>query len=357
MTVLDPPVCEQPDVQEAVQASVQPCTLSCKCACNHACTQAPMQADMHPKPVKPACQRGYSPLQINIIAILKGNTSVISHDGIAAAIREAYHIKTTSGAVRGALSRLYKQGFLLRRQARQGHIKGNRYTFLSDPCPHIPVMHLPMQVDMQLAVHLPMHPVPLDRKRDYKNLSVYTNCTEETKNPKNGHPLHTFTGADIAFHFPALAQQGFGTTQIQQIITRLSQTGTGTERLMQGLIHAEWELENGRMKDKTGNPVANPLNWVFTSLAREGYYRRPKEYRSPEEQAEQDAITEKNKLAETIKARETAEYEAWKASLSPEERQAILSQREGRIPPDDIFLRDWFKRHARPALEKEEKHE
>ena len=65
---------------------------------------------------------------------------------------------------------------------------------------------------------------------------------------------------------------------------------------MQGLTHAEWELEHGAMRDKSGAPVASPVDWIFTSLSKNGYYRRPAGYVSPQEQAELDAAEEAKRI-------------------------------------------------------------
>ena len=92
--------------------------------------------------------------------------------------------------------------------------------------------------------------------------------------------------------WPHLVRAGFGADQMEQIVDNLDQLGKPTDRIVAGLDHAEWELENGKMLDKAGQPVADPCSWVFTALARTGYYRRPKGYISPEEQAAKDAEAE-----------------------------------------------------------------
>ena len=58
--------------------------------------------------------------------------------------------------------------------------------------------------------------------------------------------------------------------QIEQIERALAEQGKTTDRVIQALDHAEWELAEGRMLDKVGQPVADPCAWVFRSLHRSG---------------------------------------------------------------------------------------
>lgn len=131
------------------------------------------------------------------------------------------------------------------------------------------------------------------------------------------------------FRWPNLAKAGFGTCQIRQILARLFQVGIGAGNLAQGLTYAEWELEHGTMRDKNGEPVSHPLNWVFSSLARTGYYRRPQGYISPQEQAEIDATVEEERLKKAREARKKSAFEAWCAGLSPQEKMPL------RVTPEE----------------------
>ncbi len=108
--------------------------------------------------------------------------------------------------------------------------------------------------------------------------------------------------------------------------------------MMQGLYHADWELERGLMRDKEGREISSPVNWVFASLAKFGYYRRPEHYVSPEEQAKLDAEAEAKRLLEANRRAREAQFEAWKAGLGEEGRKAILAAKR-RPGPDDAFLR------------------
>ena len=113
---------------------------------------------------------------------------------------------------------------------------------------------------------------------------------------------------------------------------------------MQGITHAEWELNAGKMRDKSGNPVTSPLSWVFKILATQGYYPRPEGYRSPQEQAELDDAEELKRQSIAYEARQAAEAEAWIIRLNPEERSAILGPPGSTVRiPDEVVLRRHFR--------------
>ena len=129
--------------------------------------------------------------------------------------------------------------------------------------------------------------------------------------------------------WPNLVRCGFGSDQLEQISRMLAELGKPTDRVIRGLDHAEWELEKGKMCDKTGQPVADPCAWVFQSLARTGYYRRPAGYVSPEEQAAKDAEEEARAVSLAHQKAELAQFEAWKGTLSPEELKGALQGHPG----------------------------
>lgn len=142
--------------------------------------------------------------------------------------------------------------------------------------------------------------------------------------------------------WPTLARAGFGLEQIEQIHAALAQLGKSLDRIVQGLDHAEWELAEGKMLDKQGQPVADPCAWVYRSLASQGYYRRPAGYVSAEEQAERDAIEEAKSLTRTRENARQERFRAWLQSLSGDEKENVLA---GRIGPEEAWLKkEWAKR-------------
>lgn len=299
----------------------------CRIACSLACMQSGMAKGVREGTLLPTkagrCGCGFSDLQINVLSILKARHEVISYWQIARLIQDFFDQQTTEGAVRGALARLYQQGFLIRQRASRAHLKGNRYAFNADPCRHIKPYTDLVQSGMESGVQEDAQsgentaPPFLEEKIERTNLSISSEEDERTR-------LEALSETDIAFHWPKLAGSGFGTHQIRQIFQRLEQKSLPLSNVLRGLDHAEWELEHGQMKDKDGQAVALPTNWVFQILAKQGYYPRPVGYVSPQELAELDASEERRRISAAQEERLKAEYDAWIVELSPDERSLIL---------------------------------
>jgi hypothetical protein len=299
-------------------------------------------------------------MQIAILSVLKGHSQVIAYWQIAETIASAYGLKTTEGAVRGALERMFSRGFIIRSRAANGKIQGNRYAFSSDPCPYIHPYVAKVEsgkesgTDSEAQSGESSAPSILKEKTDRENLLSLS--SEANAGQKAVRLLEALSEDDIAYHWPRLAKAGFGTFQIRQIVNRLGQVGNNAEQVMQGLRYAEWELEHKVMLDKSGSPVASPVDWVFSSLAKTGYYRRPKGYVSPEEQAELDAAENAKQLAAAMEARKNAEMKTWTASLSSDERKAITTQPgKAFAMPDDVALKLHFNNHIWPKILAESK--
>jgi hypothetical protein len=297
------------------------------------------------------CPRGFSNLQIAILGVLKAHQQIIAYWQIAELVATRYGQGATAGAVRGALERLYRRGFIIRARAAAGSLKGNRYAFTAEPCPHItPYAAMELGTDSNMhstaqsgEIAAPSILKEIDRKN---TLSISSEERERIR-------LESLGEADIAFYWPKLAGSGFGTHQIRQIVQRLDQRGLSLCSVMQGLEHAEWELERGLMKDKEAKAVELPVNWVFTILANQGYYPRPSGYVSPQEQAELDAAEEQKRLAAAQEERFKAECDAWVSGLPPDERSAILGKQSGSVRiPDDVLLRRHFSTEVWPKRQK-----
>ena len=145
--------------------------------------------------------------------------------------------------------------------------------------------------------------------------------------------------------WPTLAATGFGSYQIEQILQALTELGKPTDKIVQSLDHAEWELENGKMLDKAGSPVVDPCSWVFRSLVKTGYYRKPKGYISPEEQALNDSEETAKALLIARQRAEQAQFDAWKAGLTPEYLEAAMVGFVG--GPKDQWLKAYWMKHYR----------
>lgn len=304
----------------------QPYTLPCAHACTNSSLQggmrSAMETAMQAGSRRMFCPQGYSELQIAILSVLRSPHEVLAYWQIARIVTTVYGLDTTEGAVRGAVERLACYNLLVRERASRGLLKGNRYAFKQNPCPHIPTLPETAESAVQAGTEAYMQIaqtacLSIQEKIDRNNLSL---SSEKEDAQKNIQLLEALTEDDIAFHWPELARLGFGTDQIRQIISRLAQVNIGAGRIMQGLTHAEWELCAGRMRDKSGSPVTNPVSWVFKILATQGYYPRPEGYRSPQEQAECDATKELQQQTAAYEARMEAEAQAWVARLAPDEQ-------------------------------------
>ncbi len=133
------------------------------------------------------------------------------------------------------------------------------------------------------------------------NLSTLSKFTPKTL-------LEKLTDDDILFRWENLSKYGFGKSQIEQIIKSLESQGSSLEHVMQGLHHAEWDLEYKQMLDRNGELIKSPVNWVFRILAKQGYYPRPKNYVSPEEQVEKDSKAEYEAVKKLQQENEDNEY-------------------------------------------------
>lgn len=341
----------------------RPCSRACMQTGADAAAQPATETPAQTAPRKDRCPLGFSEMQIAILSLLKAQPPLIAYWQIAEAVMRLYGIAATEGAVRGALERLGKRGFFVRSRAATGRAQGNRYAFSADPCAHISPPCFPepsaepgAETPREAAVPTAANPSPslLKEKTDRRNLSVFSG---EQGLPSANQRLESLSEEDIAFHWPNLAKIGFGTCQIRQILARLFQVGMGAENLAQGLTHAEWELEQGAMRDKNGEPVSHPLNWVFSSLARTGYYRRPQGYISPQEQAERDAAAEEERLKLAREERRNCAFEAWRSGLSPEEKRALVAPGNRAFPmPEDTALRQHFLREIWPLVLKNGAH-
>lgn len=339
-------------MQSATEAWTRPWSLPCSQPCTDAATKSGTQSRTQEGKRRASCPRGYSGLQIAILSVLRSPHEVLSYWQIALLVQSSSGLDATESAVRGAIERLAPYKLLVRERAVRGRLKGNRYAFNYDPCQYIMPLSSTMESTTQSTGYAAPAAPSILEEIDRKTLSI---SSEEAKVQTVASLLESLSDNDIAFHWPKLAEHGFGTDQIRQILARLVQVNAGPERVMQGLTHAEWELEKGRMRDKSGNQVSSPVRWVFKILAHQGYYPRPEGYRSPEEQAELDAATEQKRCAAAAKARQAAESEAWIVGLTPEERKAILGQQNGAVRiPETVFLRSHFLTEVWPTLHKME---
>jgi len=176
---------------------------------------------------------------------------------------------------------------------------------------------------MHEVMQLPVHQVVHDNKQLHVQLHEQVPIEKTSKIDRKDLNL-SISLEDMNTHWTNLARSGFGPDQLAQIEGSLTRVGKSTERIVQSLDHAEWELEHGAMLDKQGQPVADPCAWVFRSLAQTGYYRRPKGYVSAEEQALRDEEEEAKAMSLAAKASAQARFQAWVDTRTPEQLEIAL---------------------------------
>ena len=329
----------------------QPRTFPCSYACTHSVahesthsvTEFLTQEHMH----RQLCPRGYSCMQIAILSVLRSPHEVLAYWQIAELLKAIYGLEVSEGAVRGAIERLARYKMLVKERSALGHIKGNRYAFKADPCPHIPslakIMESPQHTGTDSHTQLEKNATSsiLD-KIDRKNLSISSNSTDEDR-----ERLEALSEEDIAFNWPELAQIGFGTIQIRQIVEVRGKEQDGLKNIVQGLTYADWEFAHHGLRTKKGEEIKSPLNWIFSILLRQGYYPRPAGYISPEEQADLDRTAELVKQQEAREVRLEAEYKEWLANCTIDERKSISSQIS---LPEKAALRRYFVENIWPKI-------
>jgi hypothetical protein len=345
----------RPDERGKAQTSGLPFELACGMACVRTGIRPDAQGDaqVEPPPIPQGafCEYGLSALQINVLALVhKAGARITPYERLSRQLMQEFGMSQSTESVRGVANRLANRGFLRRKQAREGTIRGVRFTIVETMvCPHIASVQAAVRCGVRGDTRPGHFAAPsileeIDRKN---TLSV----SSGKANREATNRLEVLTEDDLAFHWPNLAKVGFGTCQLRQIVERLSQVAIGTEKVMQSLTHAEWELEHGTMCDKSGAPIASPVDWVFTSLSKNGYYRRPAGYVSPQEQAERDAAEEAKQVATARDALQKATFDVWLADLSPEERTTIITPQTGKLlMPEDTALRLHFKAQVWPEI-------
>lgn len=318
-------------------------TVACSLACMDSRTESNMDHNDYLPTRNGRCPRGYSRLQINILSVLKATAGTIAFWQIAESINANFGLNVSEGAVRGALERLSRYPFLIRNRSSIGRLKGNTYSFASEPCVNIQVRHRCAYPRTDYSEQ-PGQNLQQSKSReiDRRSPSILRDSTSL---------LLTLSDKDISFHWPRLAQAGFGTHQIERIIEELGKIGRSTERVLESLAFAEWEIEHGTMLDRLKNAVDDPASWVFSSLARNGSYRRPQGYVSPEEQATLDATEESNRRMAAIDAWFTCEFELWRNTLTSDEVEGVLPNPKPSEPTiRDSLLRTHFRKHAWPEI-------
>ena len=145
----------RPNTQESIQVDVLPeaqaFDLTPGLACGLACARLEARSDARSAARENAhsgiqagpqgcfCEKGLSVLQINVLALAyRAGTRVTPYSRISRKLEEDYGMLHHAESVRGAVNRLAARGFLDHQQARDGTIRGVRFTIIEERlCPNI----------------------------------------------------------------------------------------------------------------------------------------------------------------------------------------------------------------------------
>ncbi len=322
----------------STQLTTQECKQMNKLACNYACLRSDMQYATFL-----GCKNGLSFRQINLLSIIKNNPLPINYQQISKLLHWHFSIEASPDAVRGILQRLRRKNLIESKVFHSGFARGNLYSCSLKVCKDIPSFFELMSVQnvQTEAENFMQTNHSIDRIDRNINLSILNQTTAKIQ-------LENFTDEDIALQWENLGKYGFGKSQIEQIIKNLEAQGSSLENVIQGLHHAEWDLEHKQMLDRNGELVKSPVNWVYRILAKQGYYPRPKNYVSPEEQVELDSKKSREALEKVQKENEEKEYSAWLSTLSDDDKERIISERKAQSNtnltfPEPFLLRGYFK--------------
>ncbi|KHK00648.1 hypothetical protein NY78_3911 [Desulfovibrio sp. TomC] len=271
-------------------------------------------------------------------------------------------------SVRTILRRLEALSFLSFKKARDGNIQGVTVTFNQ----HIIEQY---QCDQTLSLSLtpfagltrslpPSQPQPVapsPSPSPQQSQPITGSASLETSQPpsdlidrKENISLSEDFGWDdslLDIMWPLVRETGFGVEQIVSAARTRAKLGKelDRDRVSLTLDRAEWELSTiGHLTElSTSERVRNPAGYIFTALARWGVLRAHPQYVSREEEEAGKAAEELRRRREASETIEAEQIEAFKASLTPEELEALLRQCPG--GNREIWLKVYWRRHVRDA--------
>lgn len=284
--------------------------------------------------------------QARVLAyFISSRVEVIKYEELTAALDIPY------GTVRWAVSRLEKERFLAKRKFRKGRIQGIAVTLNEAACQDFARKRMdgiPGNNTSHSTQHSNYHSTKQSDEFTLQKTHSLADASpllkKDRKEDSFSLKLLSLTEEDLAFHYPHLHRHGFGEAQIRQVLERLEKVDKSPDRLFVSLEHAEWELAQGGIADKDGNPVENPCAFVFTALAKTGYYRRPKGFVSTEEVAAREAEERLEAERKARDRREAAEFERWRQGLDPGERERLLTGSRG---PEEQWLKNHYLKHVK----------
>ena len=191
-----------------------------KVACGWACVRAEMCSNER----LPTCEKGL-PLykSISLPLVFRLGAKIKPYAYLARQLEAQFGMTRTPESIRGVVNRLAARGYLRHRLAREGTLRGVRFSVIEELlCPALvnPVRAAACDVHYaarsgERQTHQAIPSILEEKER--KNLSISSQQEEDKTR------LEALTEEDIKFHWPKLAGYGFSTDQIRQIIQRLGQ--------------------------------------------------------------------------------------------------------------------------------------
>ena len=276
----------------------------------------------------------------------------------------AHRLSMREASVRTILRRLQALSFLTFHKARDGNIQGVRVAFnqlvieqyKQDKIKGHTLNHTQDFSQSLFTTSFKNQTADLssDSSRDQPvtrpiNQPVSQTPSQEIDRKEN-LSIRENLGWDDAFlelMWPRVFAAGFRIEQIGQAVAARERLGKPLEREMVtlSLDRAEWELEEkAGLVEKNGDRVRNVAAYIFTALARWGILRAHADYVSREEREAAEAAEELRRRRQASEALEAAQFEAWLAGLSPEDREKAMQGFPGGSKEA------WLKKHWRSLV-------
>ena len=317
-----------------MKPSILSCAQACEKACNHYVTHSGV-----PSRTPFRCPLGFTVWQVVLMKHLATlPTAIFTYDDVANGMKSLFGLSVSRDAVRGTMDRLRKRGHLKYVRKREGTLQGVLLHNTGLNCMAITREMMQVNPAVYSTVHSMTHtPLSKEDRQSNSNLSA-------------SEQLLALDDETIRQEFPNLASAGFGSSQIRQIVSGRTKCGASLEYVLQGLHYADWELQEGKMVDRDGEPVSDPRSFVFTSLKRQGHYRRPAGYVSPKELAEKERLEEAVRLRKAVQERFDVEFDTWRLGLSKEQLVSILGEKNLTPSLQRGGLRNHFELEVWPTL-------
>ena len=223
--------------------------------------------------------------------------------------------------VQRILTKFAYEGFLRKRKIRDGRFQGLEVS-LKPVCNHYQNFIL-NEASVAPAVVTGFQP------------SIVSSINKSTYS-EEALKILAVTDEDIAAQYPFLADAGFGSSQLNQIVEHREKLNLPLAGLLASLEYAEYMIKTKHLK-KYGKIVSNYNAYFFTALKDGGAILRPDGYKTVTERALEEARADKKREMD-------AQYHLWQEGLSADEKREILKTKKIAIP-DGSFLKEHWRKH------------